>query len=306
MSSVSSSDSFGVPELTPALLNEIESLHFAARNIATGALAGIHRSLRRGASIEFSEHKLYTPGDDIRHIDWRAFAKTDRYHVKQFEDETNLRIELLIDHSGSMGFRGESSLSKLQYARALGAALTYLTLRQGDSTGLVTFNQDTTTELPPRSNSSHLLEILGRLTELRPDGETGVASCIERFAQTRRKKTIAILLTDLLDPSPHLHTAFRQLVASKHEVAVLHLLDPAEIEFSYESPAQFHSMEDSRQLFIHPRTIAPAYRKEMQRFLETTAASMLGIGVDYQLIRTDTPPQNALSHFLRNRSRNVA
>lgn len=305
MTSFPASNSFGVPELTTELLDEIESLHFAARNIATGALAGLHRSPRRGASIEFSEHKLYTPGDDIRHIDWRAFAKTDRYHIKQFEDETNLRIELLIDHSGSMGFKSEGLLSKLEYARAMGAALTYLSLRQGDSTGLVTFERELTSELPPRSNSSHLFEILNRLTTLRPAGETGITENIERFARTRRKKTIAILLTDLLDPSPQLQTAFRQLVASRHEVAVLHLLDPAEIDFSYELPAQFHCMENERQLFIHPRTIAPAYRLEMEKFLSETANSMLGLGVDYQLIRTDTPPKDAIALFLRNRSQNA-
>jgi uncharacterized protein (DUF58 family) len=296
---------YHLPELTPELLNEVEGLQLSARSIASGALAGMHRSLRRGASIEFSEHKLYTPGDDIRHIDWRAFAKTDRFHVKQFEDETNLRIELLLDHSGSMGFKSESSLSKFHYARALGAAITYLALRQGDSTGLTTFESDVTGELPPRAHSSHLFEILSRLAQLTPQGETGISPCLQRFAQTRRKKTIAIILTDLLDPSPKLETAFRQLVARRHEVAVLHILDPAEIDFPYESPARFASMEDTRKLFIHPRVLQSAYQKEMRAFLDTTETTMRGNRIDYHLIRTDTPPQKALASFLRTRSPKV-
>ena len=292
-------------QLSPDVLSEIENLQLAARDTASGVMAGMHRSLRRGASIEFSEHKLYTPGDDIRHIDWHAFAKTDRFHVKQFEDETNLRIELLVDHSGSMGFQTDVPFSKLQYAKTLSAAITYLALRQGDATGLVTFEKSVTNELPPRSHSSHLFEILSRLAQTKPAKETGISNCIQRFAQTRRKRTIAILITDLLDPNPEIPTLFRQLVACRHEVALLHLLDPAEIDFPYENPSQFHSMEDDRQLFIHPRILKNAYQKEMQLFLQNTRQMLTAAGVDYHLIRTDTAPKDALASFLRARSAKV-
>ena len=288
-------------QLSPEVLREIENLQLAARESASGIMAGVHRSLRRGTSVEFSEHKLYSPGDDIRHIDWSAYAKTDRFHVKQFEDETNLRIELLIDHSGSMGFKNGGSVSKLRYANTLAAAISYLTLRQGDSTGLVTFANTVTAELPPRSHSSHLLEILALLAQLSPAAETGVGPCLERFAQTRRKRTIAILFSDLLDPNPELPTLFRQLIACKHEVALLHILDPAELDFPYDNPAQFQSMEDERNLFIHPRILKNSYQREMKQFLEKTNNLLRTAGVDYHLITTDTAPQSALANFLRAR-----
>lgn len=285
-----------------ALLAEIENLQLAARTVATGALAGMHRSLRRGASIEFSEHKLYTPGDDIRHIDWRAFAKTDRYHVKQFEDETNLRLEILVDHSGSMAFADGGRPTKLAYARNLASALSYIALRQGDSTGLFTFNQQVVDELPARASSGHLMEILTRLARLKADGPTSIAASIDRFAQARGRRAVVVVLTDLFDPDPQLMDAFRRLAARRHDVAVLHLLDPAETDFNYETPSFFLSMEDPRKLFVHPRPLRHAFVTEMQAFLQRTARSLSEAGIYYQGVRTDMAPGQVLATFLRGRS----
>jgi uncharacterized protein (DUF58 family) len=283
------------------LLADIENLQLTARTVAHGALAGMHRSLRRGASIEFSEHKLYSPGDDIRHIDWRAFAKTDRYHVKQFEDETNLRLELLVDHSGSMAFADGGRPSKLAYARNLASALSYVALRQGDSTGLFTFAAQVTDELPARASSGHLMEILSRLAKLRAEGPTGIARCIDRFAQARGRRAVAVVLTDLFDPDPHLIDAFRRLAARRHDVAVLHLLDPTEIDFNYDAPSFFVSMEDTRRLFVHPRTLRSAFVNEMRAFLTRTARALSEASIFYHPVHTDTPPAQALAAFLRSR-----
>ena len=282
------------------LLADIEGLQLTARTVAQGALAGVHRSLRRGSSIEFSEHKVYTPGDDVRHIDWRAFAKTDRFHIKQFEDETNLRLEILIDHSGSMGFHTPGHLPKLDYARVLAAALGYLALRQGDATGLFAFAHDVTDELPGRASSAHLVELLSRLSRLRPQGATGVTRCVDIFAQTRRRRALVVLLSDLFDPVEQID-AFRRLTARGHDVSVLHLLDPAELTLPYDTPVLFRSMEDTRRLFVHPRTLRHAYIREMQRFLRNTARQMSEAGVLYRQITTDVPPATVLGELLRQR-----
>lgn len=283
------------------LLSDIENLQITARTVAHGALAGMHRSLRRGASIEFSEHKLYSPGDDIRHIDWRAFAKTDRYHVKQFEDETNLRLELLLDHSGSMAFTADGRPTKLNYGRSLASALSYIALRQGDSTGLFTFAHDVTDVLPARASSGHLLEILTRLGRLQAQGPTGVSRCIDQFAQSRGRRAVAVVISDLFDPDPNLMEAFRRLAARRHDVAVLHLLDPAEVDFNYDTPAFFTSMEDTRRLFVHPRTLRNAFVTEMRAFLARTARSLSEASIYYQPVSTGDPPATVLGTFLRGR-----
>lgn len=284
-----------------ALLSEIENLQLRARDAASGALAGMHRSRRRGTSIEFSEHKLYTPGDDIRHVDWRAYAKTDRYHIKQFEDETNLSLEIIVDHSGSMQFASEGNTDKLSLARVLAGALSYLALRQGDATGLTTFAGDTLDVLPPRATSSHLLEVLRRLATLKPTGPTHVAACLDRFAEAKRRKSVVVVISDLFDPDPNLVASFKRLSARRHDVALLHLLDPAELDFPYETPALFSSLEDTRKLFVHPRTLRTAFVSEMKKYLENTQRALTEAGVDYVRVVTSTPPAKALAEFLRTR-----
>jgi uncharacterized protein (DUF58 family) len=299
------SDSLPSPPGAPsaALLAEIEGLQLRARQAAQGALAGVHRSQRRGTSIEFSEHKLYTPGDDVRHIDWRAFAKTDRFHIKQFEDETNLTLELVVDHSGSMRFSSEDRPPKLEYARVLAGALSYLALRQGDATGLTTFAGDTDLTVPPRATSSHLFEILSRLVSLTPSGPTRVRAALDRFAAVQRKRSVVVVISDLFDPDGDLVSAFHRLSARRHDVSVLHLVDRAELDFTYESPALFASLEDSRRLFVHPRTLRNVYVAEMKKFLSRTERGLAEAGIDYHRIETATPHAQALGQFLRPRAR---
>lgn len=290
-------DANWAPDLSDgAVLSEIENLHLIARNVAQGALAGMHRSLRRGSSIEFSEHKLYTPGDDIRHIDWRAFAKTDRYHVKQFEDETNLRIELLVDHSGSMGFA-----NKLNYAKILASAIAFIALRQGDATGLLTFAGDVQQNLPARSSSSHLVELLRHLGQLQANGPTALAPAVDAILQSRGRRAVVIILSDLFDPHQEWQAACRRLSAAHHDVSVLHLLDPREIDFDYDAPAFFASMEDARRVFVHPRTLRHTFSTEMRKFIERTARDLASAKIAYHQCLTSTPPAQNLAAFLRAR-----
>lgn len=289
-----------------ALLAEIENLHLRAQLAAQGALAGMHRSIRRGASIEFSEHKLYSPGDDIRHIDWRAYAKTDRYHIKQFEDETNLTLEILLDHSGSMRFASEPHPQKLEYGRTLAGALSYLALRQGDATGLFAFADEVTAELPPRATSTHLLEVLGRLVKLTAAGPTKVGACLDRFSQSRRRRSVVFLISDLFDPDPGLFAALRRLAARRHDITLLQILDPAELSFPYENPSIFASLEEERRLFVHPRALRAAYLAEMERFLTATARLCDETRIDYHRVVTSTPPAVAIGGILRRREARVS
>lgn len=291
------------PHVLPTdLLEEVENLLMAARKTASGLIAGMHRSLHRGTSVEFNEHKIYSPGDDLRHIDWRAYAKSDRFHIKQFEDETNLRIELLLDHSGSMNFQSHNLATKWEYTRNVAAAIAYLTLRQGDATGLITFSEKITAEVAPRANSSHLYQLLTQLSQTCPEGRTGVSDCLEQFAQSRRKQSLAIVISDLFDASTDMLSHFRNLVAARHEVVLLHILDPYEIDFPYENPSNFASMEDNRTLFVHPRILKKTYQKKMQAFLEQIQNTMRSYGIDYYLVKTNAPPRDTLAHILRSRA----
>ena len=295
--------------LAPELLEKIENLQIVARQVAEGTLAGMHLSKRHGTSIEFSEHKVYTPGDDIRHIDWHAYAKTDRFHVKRFEDETNLRLELIVDHSSSMGFpeeppktrKSDQYLTKLEYANSIAAGLSYLALRQGDATGLTTFAERPTHQLPPRAHSAHLVEILTRLAQLEPGGKTQIAHSIDTLAQRQMRPSVIILLSDLFDPSPELLPSLKRLAARRHEVNILHILDPDEIDFPYENPATFESIEDNQSIFIHPRTLRQTYLAEMAKFLKETERRFSANGLHYKLMCTAENPGHLLAEFLRSR-----
>lgn len=286
------------------LLAQVADLHITARHLAQGALAGMHRSSRRGTSIEFNAHRVYAPGDDVRHIDWRAYAKTDKFHIKEFEDETSLRIVLMLDHSGSMGFAGSQSgtLSKLVYARQLTAALAYMALRQGDAVGLTTFAGDTQTTLPCLARSNHLMEILTRISNTSPQGTTQLQAICDHVAGNNRKRALIILLSDLFDPHPQAYDGLLRLRARGHDVAVLHLMDQDEVDFPFDSPAQFVAMEDARQLFVHPRVLRNAYIQEMQQFLERTRHRLTAAHIDYHRVSTTLPPSHVLTSFLHARN----
>ncbi len=293
-------DPVGTPDEV-ALLTEIEDLHLRARLAVEGILAGAHRTLRRGTSVEFNEHKLYAPGDDIRHIDWRAFAKTYRYHVKQFEDETNLTLELLVDHSGSMGFGGEGRPTKLQLARTLAAALAFLALRQGDAAGLIGFCDRASIEVAPRSTGSHLHELLRALAGLQPRHGTSIARGIDHLVGLRRRRCLVFVFSDFFDPSPELDAALRRLVAHRHDVTLLQILDPDELSFPYESPSIFASLEDDRRLLVHPRTLRTAFITKMQEHLARIRLLAMEARADYELIVTDTSPAQAIAELLKRR-----
>ena len=289
-------------ELSPSLLARIENLHLRAQKAARGALAGVHRSVHHGSSIEFSEHKVYVPGDDIRHIDWRVYAKSDRLHIKQFEDETNLRVMVMVDCSGSMGFSGSDRPAKLELSRTIAGAFAYLALRQGDGIGLQAFSSSHIRLVPIRSAGSHLLEFLHQLAKLEPNGETEIARAVDSVTEREKKRSLVFVLSDLFDRTRAGLDALARMAACGHEVVVMHLLDPCELDFDYETPATFASMETDERLFVHPRLLRRTFTDEMAAFVESTRTRLRSHGIDYRLIRTDTPAADTIAHLLHSRA----
>jgi uncharacterized protein (DUF58 family) len=277
-----------------------------ARTIVEGALAGLHRSPLHGSSVEFAEHKEYAPGDELKHLDWKAYGKVDRFYVKKYEQETELSCQLVLDCSASMRFRGDG-LSKLDYAAHLAAAIGYLLLRQQDRVGLVGFAAgQASLPLPPRSRGNHLHELCAELERLSAapggQGPTDVAGAVERVTeQLGRRPALIVVASDLFTSGEALGKALARARARRHDVAVLHVLDRQELDLPYEGPTLFESLEDERKLLVDPRAIRRSYLEELERFLSRTRRACADADVTYQLAVSDQPLEQALLDFLAAR-----
>jgi uncharacterized protein (DUF58 family) len=275
--------------------------------VAEGVLTGLHRSPHHGQSVEFAEHKEYAPGDEIRHIDWKAYGKTDKYYVKQFEQETNLRAWLLVDTSGSMGYRGpRAAMSKLQYGSTLAAALAYLLVRQQDAAGLVAVGDRVTRAIAPRAAASHLGALLEALEGLTAAGPTRLAAAVDHVVEHAPRRCQVVVVSDLMDPEERVVKRLAQLRRRKHEVTLFHVLDPAELEFPFEDPTLFLSLEDERQLEAHGREVRKGYLEVLARWLEAVKRQAQEADLDYALCRTDRPLDEVLLPFLARRERHAA
>ena len=293
--------------LDPAVLAKLGNLRLRVRAIAEGVLTGLHRSPHHGQSVEFAEHKEYSPGDDIRRIDWKAYGKFDKYYVKRFEQETNLRAYLVIDASGSMGYRGrQEGLTKLEVASALAASLAYLLFRQQDAAGLVLVGDRVKGAIPPRASASHLGPLVESLETARAEGPTRLASAVDWIVERAPRRSSVLLFTDLMDPDEQVLRKVAQLGLRRHDVTVFHVLDPAELEFPFEDPTLFLSMEDGREVEAHPRDVRKGYLELMHRWLADVKRTAAEADVDYQLCRTDRPLDEVLLPFLARRERTAA
>lgn len=292
--------------LDPKLLARLGNTQLRARAVVEGILSGLHRSPHRGQSIEFAEHKEYTPGDELRHIDWKALGKFDRYYVKQFEQETNLRAFFLVDASGSMAFRGGSALSKLEYAAVLAAALAYLLVRQQDAVGLVVSRGSEQRYLPPRAAMGHFPAILHHLENLQGEGPTDLAAAADWVAEKARRRSAIFVLSDLLDFSPQALSRLADLRRMKNEVTVFHLLDPHELDFPFEDSIRFVGMEGEPDIEVDPRAIRDSYLEEIRALCDSARAACIDADVDYELVRTDTAFDRLILRFLSRRERGVA
>jgi uncharacterized protein (DUF58 family) len=293
--------------LDPVALSRLGTLTLKARTVVEGALSGLHRSPHHGSSVEFAEHKEYSPGDEIRHIDWKAYGKFDRYYVKRYEEETELTCYLLLDRSGSMAYRG-SGLSKLEYGAYLCAALAYLLNRQQDRVGLLAFGGGVDAHyVPPRQRSNHLHDLLRAIDEVVArggEGPTRLGEVIERVAELgRRRRSLIILVSDLFDSAPEIPALLRRLRVQRHDVAVIQLLDPDELTLPFEGLTFFESLEDDRRLLADPRAIRSAYLRELDEFLGRIRRELAEGDVEHMLVPTAQPIERTLLDFLTARGR---
>ena len=273
-----------------------------ARFPMEGSVSGHHRSPHRGSSVEFAEYRNYVPGDDIRRLDWRVFARTDRYYLKEFEAETNLRCYVVLDCSGSMGFTGEHG-TRLDYAKRIAATLSYLIINQGDAAGLLHVTEKTATEIPPRRNASHLQVILDTLGQARPTGETRLVPMLHELAEKARRRALVVILSDCFCDGDALRDALQHLRFQKHDLALFHLLDPLELDFEFDRPVRFVDMEGSQSIITEPATVRAEYQAQLKRFLGKLRDDCHEFNADYRRVTLDQPYGEVMANFLTERAR---
>jgi uncharacterized protein (DUF58 family) len=283
-------------------LMRIKSLQMRARVAVEGFFKGIHRSPYHGFSVEFSEYRQYSPGDDPRYLDWRLYARSDRYYVKRFEDETNLRCHLVLDTSRSMGYRS-IAYSKSEYARTAAATIAYFLASQRDAVGLLTFEDRIVEYLPARYRPGHLRRLMAAL-EREPTGRaTDLAGPLDQVAATVRKRGLIVLISDLLAPPEALRARLGYLRARGHDVIVLRILDPAEVDFSFTTPAMFLDVESGREIYVDPDQAREEYLRRFGAHAAAIGRACVDLGIESATITTDRPLELVLFDLLRARMR---
>ncbi len=285
----------------PDRMGRLRNLNLLARQAVEGFITGLHRSPHKGFSVEFTEHREYTSGDDIRHLDWVAYARSDRYYIKQYEQETNLRCYILLDCSASMNYRYGAGMTKFDYGCYLTACLAYLMSRQQDMVGVVAFDEKVRFHIPPGSTPAHLDRVFRRLEETRPSNKTAVASTFHELAATIAKRGLIIIISDLYDDPDEIAKAFQHFVWKRHQLLVLHVMDPAELEFPFKKILSFVDMETDEKLQVDPRSVRDAYVEEVTAFIEKYRKECGDRSIDYVLTRTDTPYDRMLLNYLAKR-----
>lgn len=286
--------------IDPAALMRLKSMELRARTIVEGFWKGIHRSPHHGFSVEFTEYRQYSQGDDPRYVDWRLYARSDRFYIKKFQDETNLRCHLLIDHSRSMAY-GSSQYTKAQYAGTLAATLAYFLFAQGDAVGLATFDDRIRQYMPPRNRPSYLRRLLIALEATPKGSTTNLGPPLHRIAQMQTRRGMIVLISDLLASVERLDLDLGYLCAGGHDVVLFQILDPAELNFNFDSPALFRDIESGRDLYVDPVAARKGYRQLLQDHLAKTSQTCRRLGIDYHLFATDRPFDLALLEFLQHR-----
>jgi uncharacterized protein (DUF58 family) len=286
--------------LDPAILNKITRLELRARTIVEGFLSGMHKSPYHGFSVEFAEHREYAPGDDLRHLDWKVYARSDRLYLKEYELETNLRAHVLLDVSESMDYRS-GKLSKLDLASLLAASMTYLVLRQQDAVGLTCFSRDINLQLPPHSGMGALRPLLAAFASARPAQTTDLGAVLNRAADRIRHKSLVILVSDLLDKPEAILKGLGHLRHRRHDIIVFHVLDAYEVQFPFDRMTLFDGLEEMPKVICDPKPIRQAYLEELGKFLVEIRKGCLQLGIDYCRFTTDQSLDVALSEYLARR-----
>jgi uncharacterized protein (DUF58 family) len=288
--------------LDPQTIARLAAVPLCARWPMQGSVSGRHPSPHRGASIEFAEYRKYVPGDDLRRLDWRAYGRSDRFYLKEFEADTNLRCCIVLDTSGSMDF-GSDGMTKIQYARKIAGALSYLAVQQGDAVGLYCVAGGLIKNIPPRRNPAHLMHVFDVLEQSQPAGQTQLATVLHELAETVDERALIVILSDLFVEPAALRSCFEHLRFRKHDVSAFHLLDRRELRFDFQRPMRFLDMEGGPSIFAEPNDIADRYHKAIGAYLNDLRALTLELAIDYHRVSLDEDYEKALMRFLVGRTR---
>ncbi|MEW6129827.1 MAG: DUF58 domain-containing protein [Acidobacteriota bacterium] len=291
----------GTRYLAPEILARINSLELIARSVVEGFISGLHRSPYLGFSTDFAEHRQYMPGDDLRHLDWKLLARTDRLYIKKYQGDTNTQMMVMVDTSGSMGY-ASSEVTKLQYAQYLASSLAYLGVRQHDSVGLIAFNESAVEHIPALSRTGHLRTVLGVIERLQAKQGTAISEQLHRIAEILNRRSIIVLLSDLYDEPQKVKEGLEHLRFEGNEVIVFQLMDKREIDFDFKEPVVLEDLESEEQLHVQPETLRDEYLRIINAHIEAIREAATANRVDYELLKTNEPLDQALSAYLNRRS----
>lgn len=289
--------------LNPETILKLSSLEIRAKYIVEGFLLGLHKSPYHGFSIEFSQHRPYMQGDSLKDVDWKVYGKTDRYFVKQYEEETNLRCNILLDISASMSYQQGNAVKKVEYGSTLAAALAYLMIKQKDAAGLVLYSDIIHKYLPPRATEIYLKEILLTLSRLPAAQKTNTALSLKSIAEKIHRRGMIIIISDLFDEPDQLLKSLKEIRSTGNEVVVFHILDTFERNFNFSSDSLFRDLETGEELSVQPHHLKKSYRKAFEEFIHTLKSGCQQTGIDYNLMDTGIPFDKALYTYLQKRSR---
>lgn len=287
--------------LNPAVISKLKSLELKARTVVEGFKVGLHRSPYHGFSVEFSEHRPYMQGDSLKNIDWKVYAKSEKYFIKQYEEETNLICNIFLDVSNSMKFKHKSEISKYDYSIMLAASLAYLMVDQQDSVGLTIYSDKVLNYLPPKSNRVYLKTILAALSNSQPSGSTSTVNCLNEISENIKKRGLTIVISDLFDEPESLINGLKKIRFKKNEVIVFQVLDPAEKNFGFDRDSVFVDLETNEELTSQPQHIRKAYKDAMKEYLTKIKNDCLNFGIEYNLIDTEEPFDKALFNYFTKR-----
>jgi len=286
----------------PEKLAKLGNLQLLARTVVEGYISGLHKSPFKGFSAEFAEYRQYMPGDDLKHFDWKVYARTDKKYVKEYEEETNMTCQVLLDASGSMAY-SSNELTKFEYGCFLAAALCYLMVQQRDQVGLVVFGETIQHRIQARNSPAHLKFVLDRLEEVQPSGLTGMATTLHAIAESTRRRGLVVLISDLIDDQDAVMNALQHFRHDRHEVIVFNVFDPAEVEFPFKGLVEFRDLETRERLQTRPEVLRQQYLERFNEFVGRYRRDCSSAGIDYQFVNTRMPFELMLTAYLRKRQR---
>lgn len=289
--------------LEPKLLAKLGGLELRARMVVEGFVSGMHRSPHRGSSVEFADHRIYVQGDDLRHIDWKVFGKTDKYYIKEYEQETNLRLMIVVDNSESMNYRSSDDLmTKHDYATSLAAAMAYLTLQQQDAVGLALFDEHLREFIRPSNSAHHWQTIVAELARHPGKAKTSIGRVLDELAERLQQRMLVVLISDLFDDPESILRGVRHLRYRNHELVIWNLWDPMELGFPFQGPTRFEGLESEGAMLVEPRSLRSVYLAEVEHFQSLLRIGAGKMHVDFNVFNTETPLDAVLSSYLATRA----